>query len=147
MTVVAPDPFDVPPAPTDRRRRVIAALGVFVVVAIVGGVALSRAADSSTGRDRTALVADRDVESVLSGVGSIEPVSQATVAFPIKGTVASVDVAVGDTVSTGQTLATVDTTDLTSALHDKQAALASARLALSKALSGTSSSSTSTASS
>jgi HlyD family secretion protein len=146
MTAVSPDPFDVPVTSTDWRRRIVIAIAVFAVVALVGGLALSRSANSSTGRYRTALVGDHDVESVLTGVGSIEPVSQATVAFPIKGTVASVDVAVGDTVSTGQTLATVDTADLTAALHDKQATLASAQLALSKALTGSSSSASSASS-
>src|SRR5512142_2713766 len=140
MSAVLPDPFEVPPATTDWRRRILIAVGVFAVVAVVGGLVLSRAAGSSTARYRTALVADHDVESVLTGVGSIEPVSQATVAFPIRGTVASVDVAVGDTVTIGQTLATVDPTELTAALHDKQASLASAQLALSKALTGSSSS-------
>jgi len=143
MTAAIPDPFDVPSAPTDWRRRALVGLVVVVAVALVGGVAFSRAAGSSTGRYRTALVADHDVESVLTGVASIEPVSQATVAFPIQGTVASVDVAVGDTVTTGQTLATVDTTDLMSALHDKQAALATAQLALTNALAGPSSTSSS----
>lgn len=142
MSAAMPDPFFVPSAPTDWRRRILIAVGVFLVVVLVVGVVMSQAADSSTDRYRTALVADHDVESVITGVGSIEPVSQATVAFPISATVATVDVAVGDAVMTGQTLATADTTDLTAALHDKQAALASAELALSKAVSGSSSAST-----
>ena len=53
-------------------------------------------------------VADHDVDAVLNGVATIEPVSQATVAFPVSGTVASVDVEVGDRVAVGQTLATLD---------------------------------------
>ncbi len=43
--------------------------------------------------------------STLDGVATIQPVAQADVAFPNAGTVASVDVAVGDAVTTGQQLA------------------------------------------
>ena len=57
------------------------------------------------------------------GVATIEPVSQATVAFPVSGTVASVDVQVGQPVEASGTLASLDTQALTQALHTKQAAL------------------------
>jgi multidrug efflux pump subunit AcrA (membrane-fusion protein) len=146
MTAVLPDPFDSPAAPSGRRGRVAVVVAVILLMALVVAVVLARSASSTTGRYRTAVVADHDVESVITGVGSIEPVSQATVAFPIGGTVASVDVVVGDTVTTGQTLATVDTADLVVALHQEQAALAGAELALVDALSGTSASSASSSS-
>src|SRR5262249_23621310 len=73
------------------------------------------------------------------GVGSIEPVSQASVAFPASGTVASIAVKVGDTVAAGQTLAGLDTRSLTQSLDQQQATLAQAQLTLSKALAGQSS--------
>ncbi len=56
----------------------------------------------------------RDVDAELTSVATIEPVSQAPVAFPAGGTVATVDVAVGvgDTVAVGQELASLDTAQL-----------------------------------
>ena len=61
---------------------------------------------------------------------------QAAVAFPADGTVSSVDVAVGDAVSVGQQLASLDLDDLTQDLHSAEATLADAELALRKALDG-----------
>ena len=69
-------------------------------------------------------------------VATIEPVSQATVAFPVSGTVASTSVAVGHTVTIGQILATLDIADLQATLNEKQAALAEAELTLQLALNG-----------
>jgi multidrug efflux pump subunit AcrA (membrane-fusion protein) len=132
--------------PTKWRRWFFSGAAGLVVVALVSGVVLARVASSSTVSYRTAAAGEHDVESVLTGVGSIEPVSQATVAFPISGTVATVDVAVGDTVGTGQPLATLGTQSLTDSLHQAQTTLASAELTLSKALAGTSSSTSSTSS-
>ena len=55
---------------------------------------------SGAGGDyRTAVVANHPVASLLTGVATIEPVSQATVAFPVAGTVAAVNVKVGDHVA------------------------------------------------
>ncbi len=85
---------------------------------------------------RTATVEKRDVNSVLTGVGTIEPVSQATVAFPVSGTVKTIDVEVGDTVTAGQQLATLDTQSLDATLHQAEATLAEAKLTLQKALNG-----------
>ena len=61
---------------------------------------------------------------------------------PTSGTIANVDVAVGDTVATGQTLAKLDTTSLQATLTAKESALADAELVLHKALNGESSSPT-----
>ena len=63
------------------------------------------------------------------------PSPRRSVGFPVAGTVATVDVAVGDAVTAGQTLATLDVTALTAALHQKQAALDAANLTLQRRLS------------
>jgi multidrug efflux pump subunit AcrA (membrane-fusion protein) len=68
-------------------------------------------------------------------VATIEPVAQATVAFPVSGTVASVNVQVGQPVEASGRWRR-STQALTQALHTKQAALAQAQLTLSKALAG-----------
>jgi trimeric autotransporter adhesin len=58
------------------------------------------------------------------------------VAFPVSGTVAAVNVAVGDTVAAGQALASLDVSSLTASLHQQQATLDQAELTLQKALNG-----------
>ena len=118
-----------------RRARAVAAVAVVAVV-VVGGGLVMRASASGPTSYRTAVASQRDVDSLLNSVATIEPVSQATVGFPVAGTVATVDVAVGDAVTAGQTLATLDVTALTAALHEKQAALDAANLTLQRALNG-----------
>ena len=83
-----------------------------------------RARSSSTGARCAPRAGVRagDVTATLDGVGTIEPVSQATVSFPVSGDVNEVDAAVGDSVAVGDPLAELDTTWLTATLHAKQAA-------------------------
>ncbi|MCU1355291.1 MAG: HlyD family efflux transporter periplasmic adaptor subunit [Acidimicrobiales bacterium] len=117
------------------RWRRLAAGGLAVVV-VGSGVAVATRGSSAPAGYRTATAATREVDQVLDGVATIEPVSQASVAFPVAGTVSAVRVQVGDTVSTGQSLATLDTQSLKDALDTKQAALDQAELILEKALNG-----------
>ncbi len=57
-------------------------------------------------------------------------------AFPVSGTVAAVDVAVGDTVAVGHRLAALDGADLQATVRARQADLDRAELVLEKALAG-----------
>jgi multidrug efflux pump subunit AcrA (membrane-fusion protein) len=147
-SVPPPAPVEFPASITNSsgpnwQRRAFTAAGVAIVVALVAGVGVARASGSATDSYRTATVSTQDVQSVLTGVGSIEPISQATVTFPVSGTIATVDVSVGQSVGTGQQLATLDPQSLTAALNQKQATLATAELTLSKALAGSASGSSS----
>ncbi|HEX3454773.1 MAG TPA: biotin/lipoyl-binding protein, partial [Gaiellaceae bacterium] len=119
-----------------RRRRRTAVVGALVVLVVVAVVAATAAFGSSGPDYRVATVGPQQVDSVLTSVATIEPVAQATVAFPAAGTVASVNVKVGDAVTAGGVLASLDTQSLQDALHTKQNTLAQAQLTLSKALSG-----------
>jgi HlyD family secretion protein len=107
---------------------------VAAVVLLVGLVSMERSSGATGYRTSTAAV--RSVDETLHRVGTIEPVSQADVGFPVDGTVASVAVAVGDSVAVGQALASLDTTSLEATLVEKQAALDNAELTLEKALAG-----------
>jgi multidrug efflux pump subunit AcrA (membrane-fusion protein) len=130
------------PAPKRRRVRLVA-IGVVAAVVLAGAAVAG--ADSDPGaRYRTTEVATRAVDEVLHAVATVEPVSQASVAFPVAGTVASVKVAVGDTVAVGDPLASLDTAALEATLTERQAALAQAELVLEKALDGESAGSTGT---
>jgi HlyD family secretion protein len=117
-----------------------------VLVGVAAFAGVSSASSGASGY-RTAEVSTEEVEQTLAGVGTIEPVDQAAVAFPVSGTVATVDVAVGATVVPGQVLATLDPTQLEASLHESEATLAQAELTLEKVLSGEATSTTSGSSS
>ena len=109
---------------------------MLAIVAVVIAVVATRAVASGGPSYQSATIEDRAVGAVLEGVATLEPVSQAAIAFPTSGTVASVSVKVGDHVTAGETVAALDTTSLEQSLHEKEAALASAQLNLEKATSG-----------
>jgi len=130
-------------SPTRRRwqgrSRRVAASGLAVAAALVlaaGVVVVAQRGSSAEAGYRTATVASRPVDQTLERVGTIEPVAQASVSFPVPGTVASVDVAVGDRVTVGQHLGRLDTTSLDSAAADARAELDQAELTLERALNG-----------
>ena len=118
-----------------RTRTIVI---VVVVIVVVGGLATAAIAftSSSSHGYRTSVATTGRVTRELHGTGTIQPVSEATVAFPISGTVKTVSVKLGSEVAAGTTLATLDTTSLQSEVLSEQASLASAQLTLYKALHG-----------
>ncbi len=145
IVVFPPSITTEPPSPWRRRAFTAGILSAAIIV--IGTVAFARSFNSSAAQYRTAVVANHDVASTLIGVASIEPTSQAAVAFSTSGTVIHVYVGVGDTVAVGGRLASIDPQSLIAALHQKQGELASAQLALSQATSVSTASSSSTAAS
>ena len=95
------------PAAPGVRRRARAVVSVVVVLAVAASPARSwpcgrrpRVRRSTARRPPT----QRDVDAMLHGVATIEPVTQAAVAFPVGGTVATVGGDAGRRPSTaGQT--------------------------------------------
>ncbi|HVR78062.1 MAG TPA: HlyD family efflux transporter periplasmic adaptor subunit [Acidimicrobiia bacterium] len=124
--------------PTRRGRLGRRLLALLIVVALIAGAGFLVQVDSSeeAGNYRTAAVAAQEIEQTYTGVATIEPVTQAEVTFPTSGTVEGVEVAVGDTVSIGDTLATLDGEQLEETLRQRQAGLAQAELVLAVALDG-----------
>jgi multidrug efflux pump subunit AcrA (membrane-fusion protein) len=123
---------------TTRPRRRLLIVGLVAVV-VVGGVLGGRAlADSSSqvASFRAATVKRATVSQTEQRSGIIEPVASGTVAFPISGVVTNVAVQPGQTVTAGQTLATLDTSGLQAQLTAQQATLAAAQLTLNNALNG-----------
>lgn len=72
-------------------------------------------------------VARRTVTAVVSGSGNVEPQQQANVNFKVAGTLTAIYVHVGDHVSAGQTLATIDSSAEQTALDQAEANLATAQ--------------------
>jgi multidrug efflux pump subunit AcrA (membrane-fusion protein) len=111
-------------------RRAIPAAAVAVLV--VGGTVMVRNSASASPVDsyRTTTVTKGSVEQRLDLTGSVQRVNQVSQSFAVSGTVSSVSVNVGDTVTTGETLASLDPKPLNSAVLDAEAALAQAKATL-----------------
>jgi multidrug efflux pump subunit AcrA (membrane-fusion protein) len=112
------------------RRALFAGGGIAAagVLAFVGtGIASALTAGSGY---RTALVERAAVSESVQTSGTVAAVSRYDLAFQTDGTVATVDVALGDTVSAGQTLATLDREALEDAVAEAEEALSSAEQTL-----------------
>ena len=105
-------------------------IGIVVLVLLGGGAAAFAATRSSDPSYRTAIAGPASVTSVLNGIGTVQPVSEATVSFPVSGQVASVTVKQGDQVTSGQVLAQLNTTTLAGQVSSAQSTLANAQAKL-----------------
>ncbi len=111
------------------RRR----LTVGAAVVVVAGAGLGTwLATKSSGAATTGPITTTSVQTVATGTitqtvassGTVEPASQANLDFAVSGRVTAVDVTVGQSVSAGQVLASVDPTSLSASLALAQATLA-----------------------
>ena len=106
-------------------------LGVVIVAAIAGALAFVLPNTASASNDDTtqltSTVQQGVVSSSISASGQIAAVREVNANFTVSGTVATVDVALGATVTAGQQLGTLDTTDLKKALSSAQKQLTSAK--------------------
>lgn len=131
-----------------RRTSTRLAVGVAVLVVAAGGAAASYAAvNSGPSGYRTATVSRATVRQTLDLTGTLTPVADANVSFPISGTVATVNVKEGQQVADGQTLATLDTTTLRAQVTAARGTLATAQAKLASDEAAQASGSTSTSSS
>ena len=114
-----------------RSRTARRALAIGCVAAAGTGIGLgvSQATASAPGY-RTAVASTASVTRTLSLTGVLEPVDQATTAFQVAGTVATVAVAQGQQVAAGQTIASLDPTLLQQQVSAAQAALTAAQAKL-----------------
>lgn len=110
-----------------RVRRIRwPALATAAVLVLGSGTAYAVTNDDSTGSYRTTRAAERDVEQVLSASGTVDAANRADLGFGTSGKVASVKVALGDTVKAGEVIATLDTDALKAAVTKAKASLARA---------------------
>ena len=107
-------------------------VGVVALVVVAALVAWNLTRGSSPAY-RTSVVATGTVAATLDSVGTITPVDQANLNFNASGTVSAVDVTVGQTVTAGQTLASLDVAALNATVLSAQATLASAQATLASA--------------
>ena len=111
------------------RRALPAGIATVLVVA---GTAVTRANANSSPVDayRTTGVTTGSVEQRLNLTGSVQRVNQVSQSFATAGTVTSVAASVGDTVTAGQSLASIDPLPLQRAVTAAQATLAKAKATL-----------------
>lgn len=113
------------------RPRILISAGV-VLVLVVAGILwwalrpASAATADATSQTLTATASVSTFEQSVSTSGTLTPAVNESVSFAASGTVLSVDVAAGDTVTAGQQLGTIDTLQLTadraSAAYDLEVA-------------------------
>ncbi len=109
-----------------RHRLIAGGLAAVLVIATGTGVAFATTRGEG-GRYRTALATLGDVSETLALTGQVSSADSAAAAFQVSGTVGSVLVALGDKVTAGQKLATLDGTSLHDAVTTAQNALATAQ--------------------
>lgn len=119
---------------TPLTRTVTAVVLVGLVATAVWWFGIRDASAASAAPvTRTVAASLTTMQKSVSGSGTLTPLVQQDVSFDVSGTVTAVPVAVGQTVTAGQTLATVDTLQLNADLLQAKATLASAQAKLSDA--------------
>ena len=131
-----------------RRRWIWLAAAVVVLALIVFGVvhALTASATEKPAAAATVAVDRGAVSTEVATTGTVQPAQTRSLSFAVQGTVDSVSVRAGSTVTAGQTLAKVDDTDAASAVSDAQTALDQAESQLTTARNNASKSTSSSSS-
>jgi multidrug efflux pump subunit AcrA (membrane-fusion protein) len=140
-------PASVRRAARRRRKLVVSGVSAVVVVSLVGAGAAFAANRGSEGTYRTAAATTGEVTQTVDAAGTVASAARADAAFSVAGTVATVTVGVGDPVSPGDVLATLDLTELEDAVESAQETLARAEQTLEDDLASQTSSSSTTATS
>ena len=119
-----------PPSFWRRNRWPLLAVAVVVVAAAIAlPLWLTSGSSIPEGLSVTTVtvpVTTGNIQSIVPTSGTIEPASQANLNFAVSGTVTAVDVKAGQTVTAGQTLATIDTTALAEQENAAQAQVTAA---------------------
>jgi HlyD family secretion protein len=110
-----------------NTRLVVSALAIIALV--LGGLIyrdIFVPAKNTSGSLNLYTVTRRTVTASVTGTGNLVPQTQANVSFKMAGTLTAIYVTVGDHVTTGQSLAAIDSTSEQNALTAAQANLATA---------------------
>ena len=132
-----------------RRRGAVLVNSALGVALLGGAVLVYTTLDSGTSvaagkaQVRTATVTKGTVLATVSGTGTLASPTDAAQDFTTGGKLTAVKVAVGDTVTKGEVLATVDTTAAQQQVDAAQSALTAAKANLTKAKAGVTTTTTS----
>ncbi len=116
-----------------RRALVLALALVIVVGGSTGAWAISRRSTATTAATQLVAATTETMKQTVSATGTVEPQQQANLQFGQTGKVTAVDVQVGQQVTAGSTLATLDPSSLQSAVTLAQAQLTAAQAQLTAA--------------
>ncbi len=120
-----------------RGRVVVVAVVALLLVGGGGAFALTRQGNSAAPTLRTVPASLQTMQQTVTSTGTIEPATQADLSFQQSGTVQTVPVHVGEHVTKGQTLATIDGATLRSQVTLAQAQVTQARTQVTAASGGT----------
>jgi macrolide-specific efflux system membrane fusion protein len=134
-SALPPDPLP-PRSRWSRQKRLLAAgAGVALVAGgTVAGILLSGGGGSSSASaaipvvkvsDENVTVATGTMKQTVSATGTLAPANDSDLTFSVSGTINAVDVTTGETVTAGQTLATIDDTALSDEVAAAEATLTS----------------------
>ncbi len=125
------------------RRRLVVAAAVLLIVAAGAGVWLSRRSTPGPQATTTTVkVTTTTLSQTVTASGTIAPKSRSDLRFTSGGTVTNIAVKAGDQVTAGQTLASIDPTDLQQAVDSAQASVDAAYASLSATRSNSAATST-----
>jgi len=114
-----------------RGRKALTGILVLVVLLVAGASWWVRSRSSSAAASAvstsTVTASVQTLSQSVSATGTINPKVQSNLRFGSSGTVTAVDVKVGDTVTAGQQVAAINTTDLQTALDLAEADVSSAQ--------------------
>lgn len=106
-------------------------LGIGLVIVLAGLAYANMGLNRPTGTQVTVeKIESRDLESIVSASGKIQPKGQVSISAETMGKVTDVHVAEGEMVSRGQLLLQIDSKNLETAVQNREASLASAKLQL-----------------
>lgn len=109
-----------------KRARWATAGGVVVVAAgLTIGLVLAGSSGAAVPAGRTLTVSTGTIRQAVLATGTLQPSAEADLTFAVSGQVSQVSAAVGQTVTAGQVLATLDPTALAASLAAAQATVAS----------------------
>ena len=115
-----------------QRRRVIVGIAAIAALAVAGtGIAVARTGETGASY-RTATAGTGSVEQIFRSVGTVGSAAKVAASFPVAGTVAAVPVKIGDQVTAGQTLATLDPTSLNNVVDAANSEITKAQDTLAK---------------
>ena len=103
------------------RRHKGRAIGVLVLVLAGAGVGTYFATKSSGAKYELTAAGTGTVQQTVSATATIEAINQASVNFAVAGRVTGVPVSVGQTVTAGEVLATIDPSTLQATVAEDEA--------------------------
>ncbi len=121
-----------------RKKLIVGGVvgGIAVVAAIVAGVSLlgSGSGDGSASAPMTSVVEKGDFSEAVTATGSAQPVESVVVSPGVDGTIESVNIAEGDTVSEGDVIMTLSNSELDKKVTEAANTVRDAKLGVSDAV-------------